>query len=299
MSHRLKQSVTIPEGGRLDAKANPLAGAPVVGRRDGRRHSHYRAAGRQVVIPLFCDLVGKRVVIVGGGGVALRKARRFAREATVSVHSPAFHAEFSDLDCELVRERVDAERGRELFADAFLVAVATDNGELNGRLTALAREQGCLVNRADRSGDDDGDGQRDESEAGGEGDEDDGAIGGKENGEDVTTTEVTVENVGDVIVPSSIDADPITVAVSTGGRSPAMAKYLRERLEPVIEEAAPMVRLQGDLRAELKRVVEGSDERRERLWAVIESEAVWDALDAGDPTQARRLAREKAGLSEE
>jgi siroheme synthase (precorrin-2 oxidase/ferrochelatase) len=75
-----------------------------------------------------------------------------------------------------------------------------------------------------------------------------------------------------------------------------MAKYLRRQLEPRLEEAAPMVRVQRDLRGELKRTVEGSEKRRERLWAVIESETVWEALAAGENERARRLAREQAGL---
>lgn len=257
------------------------------------------------MIPLICDLAGKRVVIVGGGTVALRKAQHFASEADVTVHAPAVRAGFADLPCELVRERVDADRARELLDDAFLAVVATDDSGLNARLTAVARERGCLVNRVDRSSEEgrpdvDADGDADATDDTGEGD----GAAGSENATDRTTDERRsrrreATETGDVIVPSTIETDPITVAISTGGSSPAMAKYLRRRIEPVIEEAAPMVRLQRDLRAELKRAVEGSTDRRERLWAVVESEAVWDALDAGDTKRARRVARECAGLPPE
>lgn len=248
------------------------------------------------MIPLFCDLAGKRVVICGGGAVALRKARRLAREATVTVHAPAFHAGFSEVGCELVHERVDTERARELFdgEGVFLAVVATDDAALNARLTAIARERGCLVNRVDRPNEDDAErGSPAISGTGEESTESDPI----ESGDPVEATGNGGET-GDVIVPSTIEAGELTVAISTGGSSPAMAKHLRRRFEPILEEAAPMVRLQRDLRTELKRAVEGSDERRERLWAVIESEAVRDALAAGDEARAQRLARERAGLSE-
>jgi precorrin-2 dehydrogenase/sirohydrochlorin ferrochelatase len=241
------------------------------------------------MIPLFCDLADKRVVILGGGRVALRKARRFAPEADLSVHAPELRAGFEKLPCKLVRERVDADRARELLDDAFLAVVATDDAALNGRFTQVAREKGCLVNRTDRPG---GEADADtESEASAEPEASETSTRGPDSpGEDPA---------GDVIVPSTIEAGPITAAITTGGSSPAMAKYLRRRIEPLLEASAPMVRLQGELRAELKRTVEGSAERRERLWAVIESEAVREALAAGEAERARRLARERAGLTDE
>ena len=230
----------------------------------------------RAVIPLFCEFTGKRVVILGGGAVALRKARRFAPEADLSVHAPELRAGFEELPCEVVRERVDAERARELLDSTFLAVVATDDADLNGQFTSIAREQGCLVNRTDRPTD------RTDADIG------DDADAGTATSDGSTT--------GDIIVPSTIEAGAITAAISTGGSSPAMAKYLRRQLEPLFEEAAPMVRIQRDLRGELKRTVDGSEKRRERLWAVIESETVWEALAAGENERARRLAREQAGL---
>ncbi|PSP76324.1 hypothetical protein BRC86_01590 [Halobacteriales archaeon QS_3_64_16] len=113
----------------------------------------YGAGVLGVVIPLFCDLAGKRVVIFGGGRVALRKARRFAPEADLSVHAPELEAGFEKLPCEVVRERVDAGRAHELLDGAFLAVVATDDADINDQFTSIAREKGCLVNRTDRPGD--------------------------------------------------------------------------------------------------------------------------------------------------
>ncbi|MFC6729041.1 NAD(P)-dependent oxidoreductase, partial [Natronoarchaeum mannanilyticum] len=54
------------------------------------------------MIPLLHDFSGATVLVVGGGSVGARKARRFAREADVIVLGPDFgDREFGDS--ELVR----------------------------------------------------------------------------------------------------------------------------------------------------------------------------------------------------
>jgi precorrin-2 dehydrogenase/sirohydrochlorin ferrochelatase len=104
------------------------------------------------MIPLFHDFTGKRVVVVGGGPVAHRKARRFVDEADVTVVAPEFVEGFEDLPCELVRERVDKDTVDELVSETFLVVVATDDKPVNETVAAAAQRAGCLVNRADRVG---------------------------------------------------------------------------------------------------------------------------------------------------
>lgn len=239
------------------------------------------------VIALFHDLSGKRVVIVGGGDVALRKARRFAREAQVTVASPTFREGFADLSCELIRESVTEDTAGARFEGAFLVVPATDDATLNARLAAIARRAGCLVNRVDRAAiGDDG--------LGGEGSDATGA-GHERSDERDAGAGIGGEEPGDVIVPSTIHTEEVTVAIATGGSSPAVSRYLRQQLEPVLEGIDPMVRLQRDLRAQLKRTIDASDDRRERLRSVLEDEEIRRAL-AADEQQGRALARERVGL---
>jgi precorrin-2 dehydrogenase/sirohydrochlorin ferrochelatase len=119
-----------------------------------------------------------------------------------------------------------------------------------------------------------------------------------------------VDGVGEVIVPSVIRRDPVIVAVSTMGESPALSKYLRMRLEGVLDERyADMARLLGEMRGLLKERVSEQAERKRILWEIISDEEVWrllegsyekaykragehlssnerDSLDAGDPQES-------------
>ncbi|MFC7133442.1 MULTISPECIES: precorrin-2 dehydrogenase/sirohydrochlorin ferrochelatase family protein [Salinibaculum] len=192
------------------------------------------------MIPLFHDFGGETVLVVGGGPVGARKARRFAREAEVVVVSP----EFADADfggAARVREAVDAEAvpGWLERADPVLVVAATDDADVNAAVAAAARERGILVNRAD-------------------------ADGGRD--------------AGSVVVPATVRDDPVVVAVSTGGRSPALSRYLREQIADVVDGAGAMAEFAGDLRGELRESY-GPEDRRAALRAVVRDDAVWKGLD--------------------
>lgn len=83
----------------------------------------------------------------------------------------------------------------------------------------------------------------------------------------------------EVIVPSIIQQGDITIALSTGASSPALAKYLRRQLEEIITpEVSLMAQLQEELREILKNKIPEQRERRKILWEILEDEAVWSAL---------------------
>lgn len=198
------------------------------------------------MIPLVHDFRGESVLVVGGGSVGARKARRFAREADVTVLSPAFgDREFGDADLVRVAPEPDAAaEWVERVAPALVVA-ATDDAEVNAAFAAAARAAGALVNRADES-------------TAGDGDDGRGA--------------------DSVVVPATAGEDPVTIAVSTGGRSPALSKYLREEIEEVFAGAGGMAELTADLRADLRATDLSPADRRDAVRAVVRSEPVWKAL---------------------
>ena len=77
---------------------------------------------------------------------------------------------------------------------------------------------------------------------------------------------VDVPELCSFIVPSVARRGPVTVAVSTGGLSPSLAKALRERLEGLLPASlGPLARRLGARRRRLLRVMPPSAERSRRI----------------------------------
>jgi precorrin-2 dehydrogenase/sirohydrochlorin ferrochelatase len=96
--------------------------------------------------PILLDLTGRRVVIVGGGVVAVRKAAGVldAGADRVRCVSPTFHP-----DLPTAVERVPEGYRPEHLEGAGLVFAATDSAEVNNAVVHDARARGIWVNRAD------------------------------------------------------------------------------------------------------------------------------------------------------
>ena len=158
--------------------------------------------------PIFVQMEGRRVLLVGGGNVAHEKLGRLVdAEAAVTVVAPELIPE--------VRAFVDAgraawqERSYETgdVEGCALVMVATDDGAVNAQVASEARALGIWVNAAD----------------------------------DVANC--------DFILPSLAQRGRIALAASTGGASPALARWLRERLEEFLDDEVVAL---GDLLAEVR-----------------------------------------------
>lgn len=88
-----------------------------------------------------------------------------------------------------------------------------------------------------------------------------------------------VDDMGDIIVPSVIERGDIVIGISTFGKSPALSRYIRERIEELITpEFAQMAKLQNELRETLKSQVKDQKKRKEILFNVINDDEVWAAL---------------------
>jgi precorrin-2 dehydrogenase/sirohydrochlorin ferrochelatase len=196
------------------------------------------------MIPLYHDFAGERVLVVGGGAVGARKARRFAAEADVVVVSPGFaDADFGGA--ERVRGEVAPADVPAWFdrVDPVLAVAATDDGALNARVESEATERGVLVNRTDTHG------ERDP---------------------------------GSVVVPATVRDDPVVVSIATGGASPALSKHLRERVERELDGAGAMAELTGALRDDLQSRDVDPGRRRDVVRAVVRSPDVWTTLRTGN-----------------
>ena len=201
------------------------------------------------MIPLYHDFTGETVVVFGGGPVGARKARRFDREAAVVVVSPEF-PETDYGESELVRAAPDADAVAGWFdrVEPALAVAATNDRAVNEAVEREARGRGALVNRADHSGD---------------------------------------RDPGSVVVPATVRDGGVTVSISTGGASPALAKELRRRIEAEIEGAGELAAITADVRDELKADGVAPSRRRRAVRDVVQSSRVWKDLGTGgsNPTQ--------------
>lgn len=150
----------------------------------------------RVLLPLFLDVVGKRVLVVGAGPVAARKVGELvAAGATVAVVATALGAEMKEAATAgnasvSVAERAFEEHDVE---GAWLVVAATDDADVQRRARAACDAAHVFCVAVD-----------DPANA--------SAYGG-----------------------AILRRGPVTVAISTSGEAPALARLMRE----VLEQALP------------------------------------------------------------
>ena len=158
--------------------------------------------------PIFVEMQGRRVILVGGGKVAHEKISKLVdAEAAVTIVAPELIPavrEYVESGCASLIER----EYRSGDVGGFeVVMIATDDGEVNRAVADEARAAGIWVNAAD----------------------------------DVTNC--------DFILPSLVKRGNIAIATSTGGTSPALARWLRERMEEFLTDDVVAL---GDLLAEVR-----------------------------------------------
>lgn len=186
--------------------------------------------------PAFLRLEGKRVLLIGGGKVAARKARALARcGARVKVVAPRVCPAAWEPAARVVERRF---RARDLDGAALAVC-ATGDERLNARVSRLCRRRGIWANVVDRP------------------------------------------RLCDFFVPAVVRRGRISIAVSTGGASPFLARRLRRRLQYLLTpEDARLAAALGKLRP---RLLEMSIARRRRVLA--------GAAAAGAAGAAREIER--------
>lgn len=206
------------------------------------------------MIPLFVDCSGRRVVIFGGGAVATRKAAYFAEEARVLVVSRSFAREMEMLPVE--KQTLDLRTA----SDDAVSSLIGDAFLAIGALSDPA--QNSRIGRLCRT------------------------KGILYNNADGTG--------GDVILPGISRGNHVTIAISTGGSSPAVSRFIRQHLDQELPELDAMIVLQHRLRQALKKTETGQAGRDAILHTVLEDPAVWSLLKtepdkAWDTVAARYL----------
>ena len=92
------------------------------------------------------------------------------------------------------------------------------------------------------------------------------------------------------ITPAIVDRDPVTVAISSGGASPALARELRSRIEQHLPSRLGQVARFAERFRNTVNSVAGDYAARRRLWDEVIGGPIADAVERGDePGAAARM----------
>lgn len=92
-------------------------------------------------------------------------------------------------------------------------------------------------------------------------------------------------------VPAIVDRDPVTIAISTGGASPIMARSIKGQIEALLPSAlGALAALYASRRAKLKRLVKGTNRRA--IWEAAHHGSVSKLAYSGDLPAATRALDE-------
>ncbi len=102
--------------------------------------------------PLFCDVRGKKALVVGGGAVAARRCRTLCRfSLDILVAAPRLDPDILELERHGLLKTVCRPFEPRDLEGAFLAVAATDSRQVNRQVGLLARQAGCFVSVADRA----------------------------------------------------------------------------------------------------------------------------------------------------
>lgn len=98
--------------------------------------------------PMFIELKDEACIVVGGGTVAYRKIKALLEfEAKVTVVAPEFCANITALEKNIIKKQKTYETSD--IEEAFLVIAATNDFDLNQRISRECRERKIPVNVVD------------------------------------------------------------------------------------------------------------------------------------------------------
>lgn len=166
--------------------------------------------------PMFVDLKGKKVIVIGGGKVAYRKITKLLPfEAEITVIAPDICSEIQELlnnNSNLILKNRNFEI--EDIKNAFLVISATNNSYTNQQIAHICKSQNIPINSVD-----------------------------------------DIENCT-FLFPALIKKESLVIGCSTSGKAPDIAAFVKNTIEQDLpENIGQVVEILGILREELKNKV--------------------------------------------
>lgn len=98
------------------------------------------------------------------------------------------------------------------------------------------------------------------------------------------------DKTSDFIIPATIKLGDALVAISTKGKSPAVAKLIKQRIKKAVAGEELLIELQEYLREKLKRGIKNQAERKKILREVMNRTEILECLRKGDLEKAKKLA---------
>jgi len=200
-------------------------------------------------IPLFHRCDTQRCLFVGGGKVALRKAKYFVDKGmVVDVISPAISQEFENLIIQSQGTWFKAYFSEELTLNItqkyWCIIAATDSTSINRQVAAFAKAQYSLINVVDDTA------------------------------------------LCDFIFPAIIERESLTIAISNAGSSPVLSRLLKKKITMLIPDSyGKLSQFIGENRNKVKAIIENK-KTLVSFWEHVIQGSIAKLILAGNPQEA-------------
>ncbi|MCS7095794.1 MAG: bifunctional precorrin-2 dehydrogenase/sirohydrochlorin ferrochelatase [Candidatus Bathyarchaeota archaeon] len=198
-------------------------------------------------------LSGMNVVVVGGGRESYRKILKFLEEGSrITVYSRSFSAGF-----------------KRLKAEGKISLVKANVNDAKVFITRLEPKPHLLIAATDN---------RDFN----------AELASNAKAAGCMVYAIDNPSISDFTLPALARIGDVKVAVSTGGKSPAVARALRIRIERMVKpEDLLQIQLQHQIRGVLKRQIADQRARRRIIYSVFADKHIKELLKAGKMEEAR------------
>jgi precorrin-2 dehydrogenase/sirohydrochlorin ferrochelatase len=201
---------------------------------------------------MFIDLnlEGKRVLILGGGVVGERKAKKIVRSnSKITIASKNFTKNLKELSQKYEIKLVNTNHQSidSLISNSDLVIAATDDENYNEKIVLRLKNKNILVSSVDNP------------------------------------------SISDFIIPFTKNVGDIIVGIGTGGKSPLMAKLIGERLKKhITNEDFLQVKLQHYARTLLKNNFSNKKDHQLILYQILNNHEISQFLKKNNLEEAKR-----------